>query len=363
VIIQEAFYSKMLTSVVAIGLLFCLLEVNGNLYVPQTINEGGFWNDFYFCDNDQWAFDNPNPAVHARHRNGNMELTEGFCFYGEWTGENGGVGDYSGTNDNLWAASQWYAYAEDGVTLLTDFDILISFRLWGFCDYEPNDDIYVLLKDNFVSEGPSPDSLADDVWGRQREIVRMTKNRNNCDGWTAELIGLNEPNWLSEVACADGNNGVSCYFDYEGIWRVNSSRFGLRFQADLNNGWLNEAWAFGAIQMEINPPLSTFEPPTPCCTGTRTDHPNKSCGAFHEQRNCRAKGCTWNSGNEECEITCCRFEHKQIVNKEKPQCKDYNFAPNICDTVSCLKRDECALSKCDIIGMGDNTDGIPGNGK
>jgi hypothetical protein len=344
---------------VVIGLLFSLLGVN-SLYYPQNISAGGVWNDYYYCDQDQWAFSNPNPVVHARHKNGDSDLTEGMCYYGEWSGESNGL--FGGTNDNYWGATQFFAFEADGRTPLLEFDLEISFRLFAYCDYEPRDQIWVVMKDEWISLGADPENLADDVWGRERDIVRMTKNRNNCDGWTEELIGAYEPSWLSDVACTNGNNGVSCYYDYTNITRIHGSRFGLRFQTDLDNGWLNEAWAYGALHLQINPHPTT-PPPTTCCTGTRTDHPNKSCGAFHEQRNCEAKGCDWDSANAACEITCCRFDEKQIVNKEKPQCKDYNFAPNICDTVSCLKRDECSLSKCDIIGMGDNTDGIPGNGK
>lgn len=269
-------------------------EIIGDLNSP--------WLDFLDCDHDKWEFANPDPGVHARHRDGFADATGGRCYYGAWSDSGSDVGGNS--RANLWGEKQWIAVDIDS----GGFMLTITIRLFAFCDYETSDSITVWLKDMWEDNGADEDLLTDDNWGRVREFTSVTKNRNNCVGWDTQMTD-NTVSWLDEVDCTNNNEGTSCYTDVVGTMAItkgndpNGNRFGLRIEADLNNGWANEAFAWSNIQFVINP---TVDGDNPCCTGTRSDHPEtKSCSAFGEQRNCENKGCEW-SLEDQCQYDCCR---------------------------------------------------------
>jgi hypothetical protein len=323
----------MLYSTLSTAIAF-LAVVNG---LPQTITKGGIWEDFLDCDHDEWYFENPDPVIHARHRDGFEDLID-TCYYGEWSG--------SGANENAYGATQWSALDTDGVTPLNDFMLGISFRIWGFCDYEPADEIWVTLKDQWINDGADVADPSDDLWGREREIFRETKNRDNCDGWTQELTGAFEPDWLDEVACTNNNQGVSCFYDFSETFSITSgSRFALRFETSLNNGWNNEAWAYSRIKLTIDPDDFATEH---CCTGTRSDKSSKSCSAFGEQTNCEAKGCIWNTEDIKCRVPCCRKIDSS--GKDKPKCKTLSDTLHLCGV---NPRNDCEQTMCNCNGFWD----------
>lgn len=324
-------------------LVLCITLLKGD-YNPQFIKQGGVWTDYEVCDNSQWAFDNLDPAVNGRHRDGGQDMIT-YCYRGEWSNT---PAPYS----NLFGVTQWNAFAVDGVTPLDTFELRIMFRVWGYCNFRTTDEIFAILRDDWQSTGANPDNPADDIWGRSREIFQTNKNRNNCDGWTGQLTSL-APDWLSEVSCTTGNNGVSCYTDFdETIEMENASRFGLRFQANVNNGYNSEAWAFSDIKLQINPGEVVD---SQCCTGVRNDHPNKSCSAFHERRNCEAKGCHWAIHLDTCRLDCCRFDDKKdpnkVFHKADDECKELSKPPRL---EECANREECIIAVCDNIGVENN---------
>lgn len=337
----------MLYSTIFAGLLLAVSSQYEPEEIAGSINAG--WSDFIDCDHDLWDFANPNAIVHARHRDGFEDMTGGTCYYGEF-GAFGNDGD-GFPRDNLWGEKQWIA-SDAG----NNFMVRINFRLFGFCDFEPSDSIRVYINDQWQDEGNDEDDQTDDNWGRQRMLVDKTKNRNNCDGWTGELTGGNT-DWLDEVQCTDDNQGDSCYFDssYD-VQITQGNRFGLRFEGVLNHAFANEAFAWGKIEFTVNPESTSDEE---CCTGTRSDKPNKSCGAFGEARNCERKGCDWNYQRSECLIPCCRKDDS--ASKIKDKCKTLSDELERCDATGQNGRRDCMNTVCDCSGFWDGLNPPEGN--
>jgi hypothetical protein len=307
---------------------------------PQTLVRGEGWTDFELCDHGNWRFGNENPIVHAQHRDGGEDMIE-YCYYGEWSGGNDDT-----DNDNLFGESQWQALDFNAIDPFEDFDLRVQARLWAFCDWEPNDQYSVYIRDQWIDEGIDGDDPTDDNWGRTRTLITLDKNRNNCNNWDSELNGSNEPDWLDEVECTNGNNGVSCYLNIDEIMSIDGSRFGIRFEADLNNGENNEAYAWSDIKLHVDPENDISGP---CCTGTRNDKPSKSCNAFGEQQNCQNKGCQWNIDAMKCQINCCRKIDSS--SKIKPKCKTLtNSLEQLCGVDP---RGDCDLRYCNCNGYRD----------
>jgi hypothetical protein len=310
-----------------------ILSVYGQ-YEPLTLVSGTIFQDYLVCNQDAWYFENPDVTTHSRHRNGDEDMTD-TCYYGEWTG--GGT-----VNNNLYAEAQWMLYEEDGVTPMTDPALVnIRFRLYGYCDYEPADWINVFVRDDHLSNG-DPNDPQDDTWGRTQMLGQWSKNRGNCNGWNGQLTSTNTA-WLEEVQCTNGNNGVSCYQDISLDYVIMTPpRIAIRWEAKLDNGWGNEAWAFSDVKVELINNVVT-----PCCTGTRSLHPSKSCSAFGEQRNCENKGCVW-SGASHCSIPCCRKEIS--ASKRKPKCKEFSYNLDLCGVT---QRGDCEVRNCNCNGFWD----------
>jgi hypothetical protein len=339
-----------------VSVLLALLTLSQAQYEPIMLKRSIHWRDFVNCDDTSWYFDSVEPDTTSRHRDGTEDMTEGVCYRGEWSsdGTDGNV-----DVRNLWGGAQFAAFEDNEVTPINNFYVRIMGRMYGYCDWESSDDLYLEIRTQWTDDGDCPICGYDDNYDTDPvTLFTIQKNRNNCDGWSGQMTNANT-DWLDEVECTTGNNGVSCYWDYDVVAEVtNGNRFELKWHADMNDGWDNEAWAFGDLHIDI------VDIGPPCCTGTRNDKPHKSCGAFHEQRNCEAKGCDWNvEDSSQCTLSCCRFADKTKVNKEKPQCRDLNEPPNFIDMDECNSRDECTVTECDVIGMSNNGDGIPGNGE
>lgn len=317
----------MLYASVILGLI---LAVNGQ-YEPHEVHRGTPWVDLPDCDHDSWYFANTNQAVHSRHRDGFEDMTGGTCYYGEWSDSGNG-------RNNLWGEAQWVAFDEFN-NPLNNFELRVSGRVFGFCDYEPADSVGLNLRTNWIDNGPSAVTGRDDTWGSMTNIFEKQKNRGNCNDWTGELTNANT-NWLGEVECTNGNNGASCYHEFEyDMVITGGNRFALQFYAVLNNGWGNEAWAYGHIRVEI---VTGGE--GDCCTGTRLDHPDtKSCSAFGERRNCENKGCHW-SDAPHCSIPCCRKDDST----DKFKCKALTN-----DLSRCQSRGNCEIRECSCNGFWD----------
>jgi hypothetical protein len=335
--------------------LFFVSNVFG-AHNPQSVTVGypNEWNDFEFCDHDEWTFENPDPLVHAVHRNGGEDLIDS-CFYGEFSGDSETGNHYGFTYFNL---------VDDTDTHVTSpVTIIVEARLWAFCDYQNSDRIELWVYDEYNED--IEDIFSDlqldfeNNYDNSQLVYSIGKRDNTCFDannvlfqWENELTDV-APDWYNEIECHSNNNKVSCYTDISIPVTVSGGVFGILFKTDMNQPITTAAWAYSNINLRFY----DNGPDGMCCTGTRNDHPNKSCGAFHEERNCVAKGCNW-SEEEQCQITCCRFNDKKRLNKEKPQCKSYNSPPSNVNRNACNNREECDLTVCDVIGMGDNTDGL-----
>jgi hypothetical protein len=312
-------------------------------YVPLKLMAGSQWRDSISCDNSAWYFANPDPTVYNLQRSGNQDMTNGVCYRGSWS-------NLPADRNNLYAEAQWEAFEADGVTPLNDFQLRISGRFYGFCDYEPSDALGLDIKYQWQNNGGDASAGSNDNWAASQNVFEVDKNRNNCDGWSGELTSTNTA-WLDQVACTTGDNGVSCYMDYtHDVIVSGGNRFALNWYANLNNGFNNEAWAFGDLTLQI---VDIHE--GDCCVGTRNDNPQKSCSAFGERRNCLNKGCEWSEAVH-CQIDCCR----KVVSasKKKPKCKEFSTDLTKCGGSG---RKDCEIRKCNCNGYWDGLNKPEGN--
>lgn len=325
---------------------------------------GEDWNDFTECDHDDWDFSNPDADIHAVHRDGGEdEITT--CLYGEFGGDQD-----SGVS---WGFTFFDLYDNNNNRPDDDEEnvVTVSLRMWAWCNWQNSDNFDVYIYDEYTGNNNANQKVDwENRYDNSARYMTKQKRDNTCnlngdpdDPFTWETQAEDgDPDWYQEVTCIEEQgNTASCWSDVEFNAVVTGPTFGLLFMTEMDDPPSRAQWAWSDISITFRqtPPPNT----NPCCTGRRDDKPRKSCGAFHEMENCENKGCDWDSNNPACMIDCCRFADRSRRNKEKATCKDYNNPPDNTNRQACLRRDECDMTMCDVIGMGDNTDGTKGNGQ
>lgn len=316
--------------------------------VPQsiTVGIGNEWTDFVFCDRTEWVFDSQDQTVYSAHRDGTKDLLS-TCYYGEFAG--------AGPNENQWGFTYFNLVDNSGAPILGQVKIIVSARLWAFCNWQTTDRLNIKVFDQYNQDPAAADVQAKTNWnvnyGRSTEVYSIGKqdgtcfdNSNPALNWNHQAVS-GAPDWYDVVPCvSSGSPGVSCYTDVSVPVTVEGGVLGLKFGTTMTEILDTAGYAWSNIRLSFEPPTAT-----PCCTGIRNDRPHKSCSAFHEERGCKAKGCTWGTADE-CSIPCCRFSNPRKNNKNKPQCKSFLLG-------QCETHPECVQSRCDAVGKGNNSGG------
>jgi hypothetical protein len=327
----------------------CLFAATFGDHNPQSVEIGEPWSDFVFCDHDEWDFEHNDPNIHAIHRDGVEDMIT-YCYYGEFAGDGNEGNNYAMTYLN---------FVDSNDDIYTgELTIMIHFRLWAWCNWRNSERIRVYAYDQY-NRNPNQDNTDaknnPNNYDNSQLLHEAGKRDNTCSDnnaifdWDEQAVS-GAPDWYDEVPCVDGQ--VSCYRDVWITITFEGGVLGLRWETDMTETIETAAWAFSDVHVTWPP-----SPAPPCCTGTRDDKPNKSCGAFHEERNCENKGCDW-SQDRQCQIPCCRFDVQDGHNTEKPQCKSFNSPPNNVNQQACNDEDACDMTVCDVIGMGNNSDGL-----